>query len=109
MAVDPGLKDMTFAAETYDAVTLAAVAAAEAEDDAGTSIAARLVAVSGGKAAAGVPAAGDAVACHSYKDCVEAIRAGKRPDYDGESGRINFDANGDVTAAELHGLQLRRG
>jgi neutral amino acid transport system substrate-binding protein len=99
VAVDPGLADMTFAAETYDAVNLAAVAAAEAEDDAGTSIAARLVAVSGGKAAEGAPAAGDAVACHSYKDCVEAIRAGKRPDYDGESGRITFDAHGDVTAA----------
>jgi neutral amino acid transport system substrate-binding protein len=99
VAVDPGLKDMTFAAETYDAVNLAAVAAAEAEDDAGTSIAARLVAVSGGKAADGPQAAGGAIACHGYKECVEAIHAGKRPDYDGESGRINFDAKGDVTAA----------
>jgi neutral amino acid transport system substrate-binding protein len=27
------------------------------------------------------------------------IRAGKRPDYDGESGRVNFDSNGDVTEA----------
>jgi branched-chain amino acid transport system substrate-binding protein len=46
-----------------------------------------------------VEAAGEAAACHSYKDCAEAIRAGRRPDYDGESGRINFDANGDITAA----------
>ena len=50
VSVDPGLKDMTFAAETYDAVNLAAVAAAAADDDAGTSIAARLIAVSGGDA-----------------------------------------------------------
>jgi neutral amino acid transport system substrate-binding protein len=99
VAVDPGLKDMTFAAETYDAVNLAAVAAAEAEDDAGTSIAAKLVAVSGGKASDGAPASGEATACHSYKECADAIRAGKRPDYDGESGRINFDSSGDVTAA----------
>ena len=35
VAVDPGLKDMAFAAETYDAVNLAALAAAAAEDDAG--------------------------------------------------------------------------
>ena len=28
-----------------------------------------------------------------------ALRAGKRPDYDGASGPINFDSNGDVTAA----------
>lgn len=99
VAVDPGLKDMTFAAETYDAVILAAVAAAAAQDDAGTSIAANLVAVSGGKAAGGAQASGESTACHSYQECAEAIRAGKRPDYDGESGRINFDANGDVTAA----------
>jgi neutral amino acid transport system substrate-binding protein len=48
VSVDPGLKDMTFAAETYDAVNLAAIAAAAAADDAGTSIAAELAAVSGG-------------------------------------------------------------
>ena len=48
VSVDPELKDMTFAAETYDAVNLAAIAAAAAQDDAGTSIAASLIAVSGG-------------------------------------------------------------
>ncbi|MFF2030801.1 ABC transporter substrate-binding protein [Arthrobacter sp. NPDC058192] len=104
VGVDPGLKDMVFAAETYDAVILAALAAAAAEDDAGTSIAANLVAVSGGAAAAGGPggqAASQAATkvCTSYKDCVEALRAGQRPDYDGRSGRINFDAHGDITEA----------
>jgi neutral amino acid transport system substrate-binding protein len=99
VAVDPGLKDLSFAAETYDAVILAAVAAAAAADDSGTSIAARLAAVSGGTPADGAQTAGAAIACASYQECAEAIRAGKRPDYDGESGRINFDAHGDVTAA----------
>ncbi|MET3920200.1 branched-chain amino acid transport system substrate-binding protein [Arthrobacter sp. UYEF20] len=101
VAVDPGLKDMTFAAETYDAVNLAAIAAAAAEDDAGTSIAARLIAVSGGRAqtANGAQPSGEAAVCTSYQKCVEVLRAGNRPDYDGESGPINFDANGDVTAA----------
>lgn len=101
VAVDPGLKDMTYAAETYDAVMLAAIAAASAQDDAGTSIAANLVAVSGGtapSAQAGQPA-GEAQTCNSYKECTDAIRAGKRPDYDGTSGRINFDAHGDITEA----------
>ncbi len=106
VAVDPGLKDMVFAAETYDAVILAAVAAAAAEDDAGTSLAASLVAVSGGTAAAGGNAAGGQPAsqppsesCTSYQDCVDVLRAGKRPDYDGQSGRINFDSHGDITEA----------
>lgn len=98
VAVDPGLKDMAFAAETYDAVNLAALAAAAAEDDAGASIAAKLVSVSGGTA----PDAGNsgaATACASYQDCITALHAGKQPDYDGASGPINFDSNGDVTAA----------
>ncbi len=107
VAVDPGLKDMVFASETYDAVILAAVAAAAAEDDAGTSIAASLVGVSGGTAAAGGNAAGGgqpagqpaSESCTSYKDCVDVLKAGKRPDYDGQSGRINFDSHGDITEA----------
>jgi branched-chain amino acid transport system substrate-binding protein len=96
---------MVFAAETYDAVVLAAVAAAAAEDDAGTSIAASLVAVSGGTAAAGAPGGGQPASqppsesCRSYRDCADALRAGKRPDYDGQSGRINFDSHGDITEA----------
>ena len=99
VAVDPGLKDMAFAAETYDAVNLAAIAAAAAEDDAGTSIAARLIAVSGGSAGAAGGASGEAAACGSYQECVAALRAGRRPDYNGQSGPVNFDAGGDVTAA----------
>lgn len=93
VAVAPDLKDMTFAAETYDAVNLAAIAAAAAADDAGSSIAAKLIEVSGQQGT------GAAVACRSYKECIDAIRAGKPADYDGESGRIGFDANGDVTSA----------
>jgi branched-chain amino acid transport system substrate-binding protein len=101
VAVDPGLKDMTFAAETYDAVVLAAVAAAAAEDDAGTSVAASLVPVSGGAAAADGQTASPAASkvCTSYKDCEDALRAGQRPDYDGQSGRISFDSHGDITQA----------
>jgi branched-chain amino acid transport system substrate-binding protein len=34
LGVDPGLKDVSFAAEAYDAVTVAALAAARAQDDA---------------------------------------------------------------------------
>ncbi len=99
--MDPELKDMTFAAETYDAVNLAAIAAAAAQDDAGTSIAASLIAVSGGTAQTpgnGGPS-GEAAVCKSYQECLDAIRAGKRPDYDGESGPIGFDSNGDVSSA----------
>jgi branched-chain amino acid transport system substrate-binding protein len=101
VSVDPGLKDMTFAAETYDAVNLAAIAAAAAEDDAGASVAASLIAVSGGRVQASGSSgpSGEATVCKSYQECLDVLRAGKRPDYDGESGRIGFDANGDVSYA----------
>jgi branched-chain amino acid transport system substrate-binding protein len=97
LGIDPALKDVSFAAETYDAVTLAALAAAKAEDDAGRSIAAGLIAVSGGTAD-GAGAAGTAP-CTSYKDCLAGKASGADINYDGESGPIAFDANGDITSA----------
>ena len=101
VSVDPKLLDMTFAAETYDAVNLAAIAAAAAQDDAGASVAARLIVVSGGKvqASGGSGASGEATVCKSYQECLDVLRAGKQPDYDGESGRIGFTTNGDVSTA----------
>jgi neutral amino acid transport system substrate-binding protein len=103
VAIDAGLKDTTFAAETYDAVNLAALAAAEAEDDAGASIAGTLISVSGGTSGSHASASpsGQRAVCSTYKDCLAAIREGKAIDYDGESGPVRFDANGDVTAAKF--------
>ncbi|MCU1567573.1 MAG: amino acid transporter substrate-binding protein [Pseudarthrobacter sp.] len=98
LTVDPTLKDVSFAAEAYDAVTVAALAAARAQDDAGRSIAANLIAASGGavEGSAGTPVA---EACRTYKDCRAGLMT--RPDinYDGESGPVAFDANGDLTSA----------
>ncbi|ADX72012.1 amino acid/amide ABC transporter substrate-binding protein, HAAT family [Pseudarthrobacter phenanthrenivorans Sphe3] len=106
LGMDPGLKDVSFAAETYDAVILAALAAARAEDDAGRSIAANLIAVSGGTSAQ--PAKADAkeagakepgAPCASYKECLAVKASGAEMNYDGESGPVAFDANGDITSA----------
>ena len=91
LEVDKGLRDMSFAAETYDAVTLAALAAAHAQDDAGRSIAANLIAVSGGSEAA----------CTAYKECLAGLSGGGDINYDGESGPVAFDANGDITSASF--------
>ena len=104
VAVDPGLKDMVFAAETYDAVNLAAVAAAAAEDDAGT--------LHRGIPRRGLrrdPAAGrnrgrpgsqpPSESCTSYKDCVGVLQAGSDPTTTASPDRINFDSHGDITEA----------
>ncbi|MFE8887554.1 ABC transporter substrate-binding protein [Pseudarthrobacter enclensis] len=99
LEVDPDLKDVSFAAETYDAVTLAALAAARAQDDAGRSIAANLVAVSGGTGADNASGGGAPAPCLSYKACVPGLASGGEVNYDGESGPVAFDTKGDITTA----------
>ena len=104
LAVDPALKDLSFAAEAYDAVNLAALAAATADDDAGRSIAANLIAVSGGTAGAGADgqdAGRPGKPCLSYADCLAVLKSGAEVNYDGESGPIAFDSQGDITTANF--------
>ncbi|WP_244292693.1 ABC transporter substrate-binding protein [[Micrococcus luteus] ATCC 49442] len=103
LAVDPALKDLSFAAEAYDAVNLAALAAAAAGDDAGRSIAANLIGVSGGKAGATSGAAGGqgGTPCLTYADCLAALKSGATVNYDGESGPVAFDSQGDITTANF--------
>ncbi|GAC1449380.1 MAG: hypothetical protein PVSMB10_01180 [Pseudarthrobacter sp.] len=100
LEVNPGLKDLSFAAEAYDAVNLAALAAAAADDDAGRSIAANLIAVSGGTAG-GQDTGQPGKACLSYADCLAVLKAGGKINYDGESGPVAFDSHGDITTANF--------
>ncbi|PTT61129.1 ABC transporter substrate-binding protein [Arthrobacter sp. HMWF013] len=100
VAVNPGLKDLSFAAETFDAVNLAVLAAAAGQDDAGRSIAANLIAVSGG-AAGGQATAQSGKPCLSFAECNGILKTGAGINYDGESGPVAFDANGDITTANF--------
>ncbi|SDI09220.1 ABC transporter substrate-binding protein [Nonomuraea jiangxiensis] len=90
LAVEPDLAEYTYAAESYDAVTLIALAAEAAKDDAGRSIAARLVEVSktGEK-------------CTGFRECVALLKAGKDIDYEGVSGPVEFDEAGDPSVATI--------
>jgi branched-chain amino acid transport system substrate-binding protein len=81
---DPGVIDFRYAAEAYDATVLAALAAVLAGDDGGASIA-RLL-----------PAASiDGIKCTSFGECVDVLRTQPDIDYDGISGSVNLDADGD--------------
>lgn len=84
------LKEFAYLAETYDAVILLALAAEQAGNDSGEAIAANLQSVSTG---------GDKVT--DFAAGLEAIKAGKDIDYDGFSGPIEFDDNGDPTGASI--------
>jgi branched-chain amino acid transport system substrate-binding protein len=69
---------------------LLALAAQQAGDDSGEAIAANMQSVSTG---------GTKVT--NYADGLAAIEAGEDVDYDGYSGPIEFDENGDPTGASI--------
>ncbi|KAB8189948.1 ABC transporter substrate-binding protein [Nonomuraea phyllanthi] len=88
--LDPKLEDFTYAAESYDAANLIALAAEAAKDDTGKAIAGKLAEVSKG-----------GEKCKSFKECADLLKAGKDIDYDGVSGPVEFDANGDPAVATI--------
>jgi branched-chain amino acid transport system substrate-binding protein len=88
------LKDYSYAAESYDAVVLLALAALQAGSTEGADIAAELQSVSGGGEEAGEE-------CSNFEDCAALITDGQAVNYDGYSGPITFDENGDPTEATI--------
>ncbi len=90
LAIDPALKDYSYAGESYDAVNLIALAAEAAKSTKGTDIAKQLKAVS---------EAGEK--CTDFASCVTLLRNGKDIDYDGQSGPVTFSDAGDPTEAYI--------
>jgi branched-chain amino acid transport system substrate-binding protein len=90
LSIDPKLKDYNYGPESYDAVTLIALAAEAAKSDAGTAIASKLVEVSKG-----------GTKCTSFAECVKLVQAGTDIDYDGVSGPVEFSDKGDPTEATI--------
>lgn len=90
LEVDPALTDFSYAPESYDAVIVAALAAAQAKDDSGTAIRDNLQSVTEG-----------GEKCTTFADCLALINEGTDIDYDGVSGPITFDENGDPTEAYI--------
>jgi ABC-type branched-subunit amino acid transport system substrate-binding protein len=89
-AFDPKLADYSYAAEAYDATVLNALAAAAANSGQGSAIAAKMADVSKG-----------GTVCRTFAACVALLKQGKDIDYDGQSGRVEFDSLGDVRQAEM--------
>ncbi|GAA1135602.1 MULTISPECIES: ABC transporter substrate-binding protein [Microbacterium] len=87
------VKDFTYAGEAYDAVVLVALASLAAGSTKGADIAAKMQEVSGGS--------GDGEKCTTFADCAKIINSGKVADYDGYSGEVTFDENGDPQGATI--------
>lgn len=90
LGINPDLKDYSYAAESYDAVTLMALAAVAANDASGPGIQSKLQEVSEG-----------GTKCESFSACADLLATGEDIDYDGISGPITFDENGDPTEAYI--------
>ena len=87
------LEDYSYAGESYDAVVLLALASLAAGSTDAADIAGKLQEVSGGT--------GDGEKCSSFADCAKIILDGGTADYDGYSGPVTFDENGDPTEATI--------
>jgi branched-chain amino acid transport system substrate-binding protein len=87
------VNDLTYAGESYDAVVLMALAALAAKSTVGADIAAKMQEVSGGS--------GNGTKCTSFVECAQIINDGGVADYDGYSGEVTFDDNGDPTGAGI--------
>ena len=90
LEVDPELIDFAYAPESYDAVVLAALAAASAKSDAGVDMAKQMVPITNGTEI-----------CNDYAGCLALLEEGKAIDYNGRSGAVNFWDAGDPTSASI--------
>ncbi|WP_448005794.1 ABC transporter substrate-binding protein [Agromyces bauzanensis] len=93
LAVDPNLADFSYGPESYDATVLIALAAYAANSTEGADIAEYLRQVSGGS--------GDGETVTDLAAAFEALAAGEQIDWDGPSGPITLDENGDPTEATI--------
>lgn len=80
----------SYAPESYDATVLLALAALKAKAVDGTALKDNLVSVSK-----------DGTKCTTFAECAKLINAGTAANYDGLSGPITFDANGDPSQAYI--------
>jgi len=87
------LEDVTYGAESYDAIILLALAALAADSTDSGAIAGKLQEVSGGT--------GSGTKCTSFAECADIINDGGVADYDGVSGPITFNEFGDPTEATI--------
>ena len=91
-SIDSSVKNFTYAAETYDAVVLSALAAQKGGAVDGATIKDNLPAVSG---------ADGGTKCKSYKECLALIKDGKSIQYQGLTGIGPFNKDHDPSSANI--------
>ncbi len=97
LEVDPELVDYSYAAESYDAIVVMALAATVAGTDEATAVAAEIVEVTRG-----------GEKCTTFADCLALLEADPATDidYDGVSGPLEFRDEGEPTQASILTLEF---
>lgn len=90
LAVNPDLEDFSYAAESYDATILVALAALKGGATDGSTVQANMAAVSG---------ADGGTACTGFAECAELVAAGEDIDYQAVSGAGPFNDANDPSSA----------
>jgi branched-chain amino acid transport system substrate-binding protein len=90
LEIDPSLTDFSYSAESYDGVILSALAAVQGGDDSPQTIRDNLESVSK-----------EGTKCLTFAECLTLLESDTDIDYDGPSGPITFDENGDPTEAYI--------
>jgi branched-chain amino acid transport system substrate-binding protein len=88
--VDPGLTDLSYGAESYDAVIITALAAIQADTDDPAAVAREINGITR-----------DGEECTTFADCRALIEEGTDIDYNGPSGPQDFSQPGEPTAASF--------
>lgn len=92
---------LTFSAQTYDAVMLLALAAEKAGETSGRALRDALQTVSA------PPGERIGIGPDEFKRAVQLLRSGQDINYEGASGPIDFDEQGDVTATSYQLWQVQ--
>ena len=88
--VDDNLKDYAYAAESYDATVVSALAAIAADSDAGDKVAEEIIGVTR-----------DGTKCTEFQQCADLLADGEDINYDGVSGPIELGDTGSPTSASI--------
>jgi ABC-type branched-subunit amino acid transport system substrate-binding protein/peptidoglycan hydrolase-like protein with peptidoglycan-binding domain len=89
---------VAFAAQAYDCAVVLALAAEDMASAQSTTLMLAIQRVTGGGRT-----------CTTYADCLEKLQAGEDIDYDGPSGRLAIDDDGDPTFARFTAARLADG
>ena len=92
--IDPSLDDYSYAAETYDAVIILALAAEAAATDQSTAVASEIIEVTRG-----------GQQCSTFSDCRDLVDDGEDIDYVRIGGTYALDDAGDPTVASFAVLE----